>query len=118
MSKAILLPSYSTLPAAPLLPILRDAYGFPEVRAELFMRAYGDIYHVSTPQERFVLRVYHAAPDTYSAICSEAEFLDHLHHNGLSVAHPRRPLNGDWLLELDAIEGTRCAMLFTFAEGK
>ncbi|HLY25123.1 MAG TPA: phosphotransferase, partial [Aggregatilineales bacterium] len=56
-------------------------------------------------------------PDTYSTIRSEAEFLDHLHRSGVSVAHPLRQANGDWLLTLNAVEGQRYALLFTFAEG-
>jgi len=82
------------------------------------MLARGDIYHVVTPQGHFILRIYHAALHTHSMILSEVALLDYLHEHGLSVSHPLRRLNGEWLLTFQASEGARYAVLYTFAEGE
>src|SRR5262249_13073902 len=85
---------------------------------ELFMLARGDIYHVITPEKRYILRIYHAALHTQRMILSEVELLDYLRQHGLSVAFPLRRLDGEWLLTLQASEGTRYGVLYTFAEGQ
>ena len=109
---------YSIFSAAGLIDVIKEAYGFPDVHCEMFMLAHGDIYNVVTPQAHYILRVYHAAPHTRSTILSEVELLDYLYQHGLSVAHPMRRLDGEWLLTLQATEGTRYAILYTYADGE
>jgi Ser/Thr protein kinase RdoA (MazF antagonist) len=108
----------SIFSAAGLLDHVKEVYGFSAVFIELFVSSFGDIYRVVTPTAKFILRVYHAKPHTRDSILSEVQLLDHLHQHGLSVAHPIRRSDGDWLLTLDAPEGTRYAVLYSFAEGE
>ena len=108
----------SIFSAAGLVDMIKGAYGFASVSCELFVSSFGDIYRVSTPQGRFVLRIYHATPHTRSNILSEVQLLDHLHKHGLSVAYPIQRADGEWLLTLQAPEGTRYGVLYSYAEGK
>ncbi len=59
-----------------------------------------------------------AAPHTRSSILSEVELLDHLYQYGLSVSHPWRRSDGEWLLSLEATEGTRYGVLYTYVHGE
>jgi Ser/Thr protein kinase RdoA (MazF antagonist) len=109
---------HSTFSAAGLIDVIKAAYGFPDVQCEMFMPAFGDIYQVVTAQARFILRIYHAQGHTRSAILSEVELLNYLYQHELSVSHPLRRLDGEWLLTLQAPEGVRYAVLYSYAEGE
>ncbi|MCJ8010825.1 homoserine kinase [Paenibacillus sp. KQZ6P-2] len=77
-----------------------------------------DTYLVVTPEEKYVFRVYRGDWRTSeSEITFELELLEHLDRNGISVSLPVSDKQGESVQKLQAPEGIRYAVLFTFAEG-
>lgn len=76
-----------------------------------------DTYSVITERGPFILRIYKPNWRSESDIRHELDLLLHLHQRNIPVSIPIARLDGDLLTELDAPEGIRYAVLFTFAEG-
>ncbi|MFD0677554.1 MULTISPECIES: phosphotransferase [unclassified Paenibacillus] len=88
------------------------------ISSRFVMNGLNDTYIVETNQGAFVLRIYKHQWRSESDIHYELDFLVHLHHHGIPVSTPIPRLDGGWLTELEAPEGLRYAVLFTFAHGK
>jgi Ser/Thr protein kinase RdoA (MazF antagonist) len=76
-----------------------------------------DTYEVLTETDRFILRVYRAGWRTLSEIQYEIDILRHLERKGVPVAAPIAARDGSYWQELLAPEGTRYAVLSTYAQG-
>ncbi|MFC1452156.1 phosphotransferase enzyme family protein [Verrucomicrobiota bacterium] len=77
-----------------------------------------DTYLIRTGDESYVLRVYRAGWRSPEDIHYELDLLAHLRDRGVPVATPVARRNGDLMRLLPAPEGTRPAVLFTYASGK
>lgn len=77
-----------------------------------------DTYSVETEKGRFILRIYKYNWRTEEDIQFELDLLLHLHDAVIPVSHPISRKDDEWLTELDAPEGKRYAVMFTFANGK
>lgn len=98
---------------------LTTAYGLtPPLRCEL-LRAYtNDVYTVTAPEGRFVLKVYGRTWRTEPEIRYEIDLLQHLAANGVPVVTPLPAKNRDFLLNLKPPTGNNHAVLFAFAPGE
>ncbi len=74
-------------------------------------------YLVQSSAEQYVLRVYTYGWRTETEILAEIELLNLLKQNAISVAFPIQDKNGYYLQKINAREGLRYAVLFSFAKG-
>lgn len=92
-------------------------------RCVLLAPGLNDTYLVETSDASYVLRVYQAprpaqpAVRSESAIRFELELLRHLAQRGVAVSVPVRRRDGEDIIVVDAPEGVRYAVLFTYAPG-
>lgn len=109
----------STLCAEALGRHIQACYGLESLLAcKLWIKGLSDVYLVETREEKYVLRVSHAQWRDGNEIQFELAFLDHLHGQGVAVAHPLHTVNGELSVALEAPEGPRYAALFPFAPGE
>jgi Ser/Thr protein kinase RdoA (MazF antagonist) len=78
-----------------------------------------DTYLASTASgDQYILRVYRTPWRSLDDARYEVDALNHLHRKGVAVARPLPRRDGRFVAALDAPEGQRPTVLFTFAEGK
>jgi Ser/Thr protein kinase RdoA (MazF antagonist) len=78
-----------------------------------------DTYALKTANgEKYILRVYRAGWRSLSDISYELDVLNHLSNKGIAVSKPLPQMDGSLTQALSAPEGTRHAVLFTWAEGQ
>lgn len=87
------------------------------LRSKFVCNGLNDTYSVDTDRGTYILRIYKHGWRTESAIRFELDLLMHLQHQDIPVSAPIMRRDGEWLTKLQAPEGTRYAVLFTFAEG-
>jgi Ser/Thr protein kinase RdoA (MazF antagonist) len=108
----------STLSAQHLGEFLDRNYKFDsKVNCKLFRTGINHLYMVGVGKDKFVLRVYTLNWRTKLEIEEELRLLNHLHENKVSVSYPIPDRNGTQILEVEAPEGRRYCVLFSFAEG-
>ncbi|MBE9917768.1 homoserine kinase [Paenibacillus donghaensis] len=112
--------SYSTLSDQAINEFLKNQYGLDgTARTGYLLRGMNDTYLVTTAGQKYVFRVYRGDWRTNeSEIVFEMELLQHLDKQGISVSLPIPDRQGNIIQKLQAPEGTRFAVLFTFAEGE
>ena len=76
-----------------------------------------DIYLVQTDEEKYILRVYSHGDHTQESVLFEIDALNHLYQKGVTVSVPLAKRDGSFVTSLNAIEGERYAVLFTYAPG-
>lgn len=109
----------SILSATALAEFIRSRYSLGEnVDCKLFRTGVNHTYFISDNETKFVARVYSLHWRTKSEIQEELELLLLLKDNDLSVSYPISDEEGNFIQEINAPEGVRYAVLFTFAEGK
>lgn len=113
------------------IPVLRSILA-PEVLSALVERAYGltgtrlqlikavvlDTYRVWTNTAPYILRIYPERRRTFAEINAELDLLAYLHTQGAPISIPVVQRSGERLLAIQAPEGTRYAVLFTYAHGE
>lgn len=110
--------SYSTLDAAALADHVSKAYGLRPCTGKLLLRGVGDTYLISASNDKYILRVYRNTHRTLEHIEAEVELLLALKQGNVSISYPIHDVNGNAVQVLDAAEGKRHAVLFTFAAGE
>ncbi|WP_205499731.1 phosphotransferase enzyme family protein [Rufibacter psychrotolerans] len=110
--------SYSTFDSSALASFLAGTYGLGPATCQLLLRGVGDTYLVQTAGDRFILRVYRATHRSLPQIEAETTLLLALQEAGVPVSYPLADLNGKVIQALPAAEGTRHAVLFTYAPGQ
>ncbi|MDO6597468.1 phosphotransferase [Oceanihabitans sp. 2_MG-2023] len=75
-------------------------------------------YLISSSSKKYVLRVYFLNWRTQNEIEEELNLLTYLKLNGLSVAFPIKNIKDTYIQSLNASEGKRFAVLFSYAEGE
>lgn len=109
---------YSTLSASALLQMVSEHY---ETEAEPYIsflkRGFNDTYMVSSVNGKYILRVYKHNWRSLQSIETELQLLTHLHKNHISVSYPIKDNQGNYIQVIDAPEGKRYAVLFSFAKG-
>jgi Ser/Thr protein kinase RdoA (MazF antagonist) len=110
--------TYSTLsPDALLVEVARSYPITPPVSCRLLKRGLNDTYLIITDDARYIARVYRARWRTASDIAYELELLTHLMTRGVTVSVPIATRDGSFTRALQAPEGIRHLVLFTYATG-
>lgn len=109
----------STISAEYLARILQEKYGFGTTcTCRLFRAGINHTYMVQAGEEKYVLRVYSHNWRSETEIREEIRLLNLLHEHQVSVSFPLVDLTKNYIQTLDAPEGLRYAVLFTYAEGE
>ena len=105
--------SYSQFFPASLLQALRRYYDFPlDATCIFFKSGLNDIYKITTQDNTYFLRVSLYNVYNTAQIEEEIRFILHLLKCGLSVVVPVPCKDASYVIELDAPEGMRQAVLF------
>lgn len=108
----------STLSAKELGEFIKAKYQLnKDFKCELFRTGMNHTYFLSNNKDKYVLRVYSHNWRTKSEILEEIELLKLLKENDLSVSFPIQAKNGEFIQEVNAPEGIRYIVLFSFAKG-
>jgi Ser/Thr protein kinase RdoA (MazF antagonist) len=115
--KSIFPATYSTLCPLALAAFISEKYPLGNVQCKFLVRGVGDTYLVITPETRFILRVYRATHRSLPQIKEEVQLLQALKQAGVSVSYPIAAIAGETIITLEAAEGERYAVLFSYAPG-
>lgn len=110
--------SYSTLDPAALTDLVTEKYGISDVRCQFLLRGVGDTYVIESAAGSFILRVYRSSQRSPEQVGAEIQLLVELKRREVPVAYPISDLSGALIQTLDAIEGPRQAVLFSYAPGQ
>ena len=110
---------YSSLSTKALLDLLTNNYAISSTSSITFLkRGFNDTYLISGNQEKFILRVYKHNWRSIESIETEIKLLNFLRENNISVSFPISDNTGNNIQIIEAFEGKRYAVLFSFAEGE
>lgn len=109
---------YSLLSASALNPYLQERYLLKETACRLLIHNVSDTYLLENPNTRYIFKIYRDAHRKVEEINGEIELLTILHAGGASVSHPLPDKEGNYLQALQAAEGVRYGVLFTYAWGQ
>jgi Ser/Thr protein kinase RdoA (MazF antagonist) len=84
---------------------------------EFLNRGLNDTFRVQTAGGRFVFRVYRQGWRSRSEILFELDVLGHCDRAGVPVATPLARRDGEFISSIEQPEGSRYAVMFTYAEG-
>jgi Ser/Thr protein kinase RdoA (MazF antagonist) len=116
--KSVFPATYSTLSTLALADFLSERYSLDSVHCTFLVRGVGDTYLVDSAQGRFILRIYRSTHRSLSHVKAEVALLLALKQAGVSVSYPIADRMGESIQQLDAVEGSRCAVLFSYAPGQ
>lgn len=115
--KSIFPASYSTLFPEALAILLSDKYATGSVTCRFLVRGVGDTYLITTTDNRYILRVYRTTHRNLPQIQEEVKVLLALKQAGVSVSWPVTDKAGEAIQIINAAEGERYAVLFSYAPG-
>lgn len=108
----------STISAKELGEFTKEKYGLNKnYDCKLFRTGMNHTYFISDNETKYALRVYSHNWRSKSEIIEEIKLLNLLSENNLSVSFPIKDKNGEFIQEINAPEGIRYVVLFSFAEG-
>jgi Ser/Thr protein kinase RdoA (MazF antagonist) len=110
--------NYSTLCPNALAALVKDQYLLNKPQLRLISRGVGDTYLVESGKERYILRAYRNTHRTPEQIKVEIDLLIELKRLGVSVSYPIADESGNCIQTVEAIEGSRQLVLFSYAAGK
>ncbi|MCE7071652.1 phosphotransferase [Dyadobacter sp. CY327] len=116
--KMIFPASYSTLCPSALGEFVAESYRLDNVDCSLLVRGVGDTYLINSHQGRFILRLYRSSHRSFSNVQAEVGLLFTLKHAAVPVSYPIIDRHGEAIQTINAIEGERCAVLFSYAPGQ
>ncbi|HET9918476.1 MAG TPA: phosphotransferase [Ktedonobacteraceae bacterium] len=118
MSDSYFPTTHSTLSSEALLSYVQERYDIGDIiQCKFLNQGLNDTYLLQTIEDRYILRVYRAGWRTLSDILYELDMLLHLHRKDVPVSYPLTLRDGNIISTLNALEGTRQAILFTYAPG-
>jgi Ser/Thr protein kinase RdoA (MazF antagonist) len=108
----------STLSAEALGDFVKQKYGLDNrSNCKLFRTGINHTYFIAGDKAKYVLRVYFCNWRSRQEILEEINLLNTLRSNHISISYPVADKNGDFIQDINAPEGMRHAVLFSFAEG-
>lgn len=111
--------THSNLSAQHLIPYLTEKYDLPTPITCQFIRAgLNDTYLVKNNNQKYIFRVYSFQWRSKIEIQEELRFLNLLKANHISVSYPIADINQQFIQVLNAPEGERYGVLFSYAEGE
>lgn len=109
----------SNLSAKHLGIFLQKKYSLSkDTKCQLIKAGINDTYLITDNLNRFVFRVYSLNWRTHSEITEEIKLLNELKNNSISVSYPLADKENNFIQILNAPEGDRFAVLFTYAYGE
>lgn len=109
----------STLSEIELGNFIKEKYPFTDnSQCKLFRTGVNHTYFLSDTETKYVVRVYCHQWRTKSEIQEELELLNLLKTHNLSISFPIPDKEGNYIQEINAPEGIRYAVVFSFAEGE
>jgi Ser/Thr protein kinase RdoA (MazF antagonist) len=110
---------YSTLSATALLQLIVRQYNLERDANIVFLkRGFNDTYLITSGTKKFILRVYKCDWRTLDDIQTELKLLLYLNENGISVSVPLNDLLEGHIQLIQAPEGMRYGVVFSYAEGE
>jgi Ser/Thr protein kinase RdoA (MazF antagonist) len=110
--------THSVLSTTALGKTIRAEYNVSNITAIIFYQAgLNDTYLISGSTEKYILRVYSKDWRSLSDIYCEIDLLLHLHKQHIAVATPIARNDDNYITSVEAPEGTRHMVLFTYAQG-
>jgi Ser/Thr protein kinase RdoA (MazF antagonist) len=109
--------SSSILTASALIPLLQQQYGLSVNHCRIIKAGVNHTYLVTTADTRYVFRIYSHNWRSDKEIGEELRLILHLKEKGCSVSHPIADAQGQYIQQLQAPEGQRQAVLFSYAPG-
>ncbi|MFD2921610.1 phosphotransferase enzyme family protein [Terrimonas rubra] len=116
--KSIFPATYSTLCPLALATLISEKYPLGNVQCKFLVRGVGDTYLVISPETRFILRIYRATHRSLPQIKEEVQLLQALKQADVSVSYPVADIAGETIIKLEAAEGERYGVLFSYAPGE
>ncbi|RAV28066.1 phosphotransferase [Sinomicrobium soli] len=108
----------STLSAKELGEFIKDRYQLNEnFTCELFRTGMNHTYFISSGETKYVIRVYSHNWRSKDDITEEIKLLNLLKEKKITVSFPIQDKNGAFIQEINAPEGSRYVVLFSFAQG-
>lgn len=108
----------STLSAQALCAFAIDSYGLDEnATCELVRTGINHTYLVKSGESKYALRIYSCNWRTRMEVEKEVKLLNLLKEQNISISYPILDKTGHFIQELNAPEGVRYAVLFSFADG-
>jgi Ser/Thr protein kinase RdoA (MazF antagonist) len=102
-----------------LATFLREKYNFGQACGCKLIRAgINDTYLVTNEQDKYVFRIYSLGWRTEMEISEEIRLLNKLKENEVSISYPLVDAKGHYIQTLNAPEGNRPGVLFSFADGE
>lgn len=102
-----------------LFTVIAGLYDIGKPIASRFVsNGLNDTYSVHTDTGRFILRIYKQHWRDEDAIRFELDFILHLKERGIPVSYPIAAKDGTLVTRIDAPEGLRFAVLFSYADGE
>ena len=110
---------YSSLSTSALLQLILKNYNVAANSSITFLkRGFNDTYLIESVNQKYIFRVYKHNWRTIESIETELKLLKFLKENQLSVSVPIQDKDTNFILAIEAPEGTRYAVLFSYAEGE
>lgn len=95
-----------------------ERYGLPiNFVCKLFRTGMNHTYFISNAEKTYVIRVYCHNWRSKSEITEEVKLLNVLKETKLNVSYPIPDTNGEFIQEMNAPEGIRFLVVFSFAKG-
>jgi Ser/Thr protein kinase RdoA (MazF antagonist) len=109
----------SNLSAPHIALFLKEKYSLSkDIRCQLIKAGINDTYLVTDNSTKFVFRVYSLNWRTKEEIGEEIKLLNQLNENEISISYPLSDHENHYIQTLNAPEGDRFAVLFTYARGE
>lgn len=109
----------SNLSATHLGLFVQEKYSLgKDTKCQLIKAGINDTYLISDDLDKFVFRVYSLNWRTKLEIEQEIKLLNELKENSISISHPLPDNKNNYIQTLNAPEGDRFGVLFTFAGGE
>lgn len=109
----------STLSESELGKFIREKYTLNEnFKCKLFRTGVNHTYFITDNETKFVVRAYCYEWRTKIEIEQELELLNLLKKESVSISYPIPDKNGNLIQEINAPEGIRYVVLFSFAKGE
>lgn len=109
--------TYSTLCPTAISSLVSEKYEAENVECRLLVRGVGDTYLVESSKGRFIFRAYRSSHRSLPQIEAEVVLLQTLKQQGVSVSYPIPDITGNAIQKIEAVEGKRYAVLFSYAPG-
>jgi Ser/Thr protein kinase RdoA (MazF antagonist) len=87
------------------------------ISCEFLTRGLNDTYVISTQDYNYIFRVYRHNWRNESDILFEIDAINHLKESGFLTSYPIKTCEGRWVIKIQAPEGIRYGVLFTYSKG-